>query len=180
MSERGDRDRGKAADLQARLPLLDRLIDDAPEQLREPPPSAAEIMARLRRSVRRDLEALLNARRRWRSWPDQLDELALSPVGWGIADFSAGAFNDRRRRDELRAEIEATIRRFDPRLANVRVSLLDGREQLDPTLCLRIDALLLVEPAPEPVAFDTLIDAATAEVVVRQAAETPEGTASGV
>ena len=178
MSER-DRDRYKATDLQAQLPLLDRLIDDAPEQLRESSPSAAEIMARLRRSVRRDLEALLNARRRWRSWPDDLDELALSPVGWGIADFSAGAFNDRRRRDQLRGEVEATIRRFDPRLANVRVRLLDSKEQLEPTLRLRIDAMLLVEPAPEPVAFDTLIDAATAEVVVRSS-EVAEPTSDDV
>lgn len=171
MSERGDRERAKAADLQARLPLLDRLIDDAPDRLREPPPSAAETLALLRRSVRRDLEVLLNARRRWRSWPQELDELSLSPLGWGIADFSAGAFNDRRRRDALRAEIEATIRRFDPRLANVRVTLLDTRELLDPTLRLRIDALLLVEPAPEPISFDTLVDAATAEVVVKSSAD---------
>jgi type VI secretion system protein ImpF len=139
MSERGDRDRGRTADLQARLPLLDRLIDEAPETLREPQPS----------------------------WPEELDELGLSPVGWGIADFSAGAFNDRRRRDQLRAEIEATIRRFDPRLANVRVSLPDTNVQIEPTLRLRIEALLLVEPAPEPIAFDTMIDAATAEVVVK-------------
>jgi type VI secretion system protein ImpF len=172
MSERGDRNR--AVDLRARLPLLDRLIDEAPEKDREPSPSAAETLALLRRSVRRDLEVLLNARRRWRSWPEAYGELGLSPIGWGIADFSAGAFNERRRRDALRAEVEATIRRFDPRLDNVRVTLIDNREQLDPTLHLRIDALLLVEPAPEPIAFDTLIDAATAEVEVRPSAEQPE------
>ena len=167
-------ERGKTADLRARLPLLDRLIDEAPEREREPSPSAAETLALLRRSVRRDLEVLLNARRRWRSWPEGYGELGLSPVGWGIADFSAGAFNDRSRRDALRAEVEATIRRFDPRLANVRVTLLDSKEQLEATLRLRIDALLLVEPAPEPIAFDTLIDAATAEVEVRTSAETSE------
>ena len=174
MSERGER--ARTADLRARLPLLDRLIDEAPEKEREPAPSAAETLALLRRSVRRDLEALLNARRRWRSWPAGYGELAVSPVGWGIADFSAGAFNDRSRRDALRAEIEATIRRFEPRLANLRVSLVDRKDQLASTLRLRIDALLLVEPAPEPIAFDTLIDAATAEVEVRAGSETAQST----
>jgi type VI secretion system protein ImpF len=172
MSDRGRGDSGRVAELRARLPLLDRLIDEAPDRLQEPAPSAAEVMAILRRSVRRDIEALLNARRRWRSWPTAYGELAVSPVGYGIADFAAGAFNDPHRRDELRGEIEATIRRFDARLAQVRVSLTENQNHLDSTLRLRIDALLRVDPAPEPIAFDTLIDVATADVVVK-ATDTP-------
>ena len=39
-------------------PLLDRLIDDAPDQARDPAMSAADSMVALRNSVRRDLEAL--------------------------------------------------------------------------------------------------------------------------
>jgi type VI secretion system protein ImpF len=154
----------------AQLPLLDRLIDDAPDRLRDPPLSANETFAVLRRSIRRDLEALLNARRRWRSWPQAYEELAVSPVGYGIADFTAGAFNDPRRRDELRLEVEQAILRFEPRLDNVRVFLIDAKNPLEATLHLRIEAMLRVEPAPEPIAFDTLVDAATAEVRVRAGA----------
>ena len=54
--------------LRAQLPLLDRLIDEAPEQLHDAPISTGEAMSILRRSVRGDIEALLNSRRRWRSW----------------------------------------------------------------------------------------------------------------
>lgn len=180
MSERGSRDAGRLTAVVVQLPLLDRLIDDAPDTQREPAPSAAETVEILRRSVRRDLEALLNARRRWRSWPDGYTELDTSPVGYGIPDFTAGAFNDQRRRDELRAEIEQTIRRFEPRLTGLRVSLLDGKNSLGATLHLRIDALLRVDPAPEPIAFDTLVDAATAEVVVRASAETSSRTPGDV
>jgi type VI secretion system protein ImpF len=151
----------------AQLPLLDRLIDDAPDVERDASISVAEAIALLRRSVRRDIEALLNARRRWRSWPDSYEELALSPVGYGISDFSAGAFNDAAQRDRLRAQIENMIRRFEPRLAQVRVVLLDADNTLEATLRLRIEALLRTEPAPEPIAFDTLVDAATAEVQVK-------------
>ncbi len=154
-----------------RLSLLDRLIDDAPDRLRDPPLSAAEAFAALRQSVRRDLEALLNAHRRWRSWPAAYGALDTSPVAWGISDFAAGAFNDLRQREELRAEVEASIRRFEPRLVRVRVSLIEPKDPLMPILHLRIDGLLRVEPAPEPIAFDTVIDPATAEVRVQANAD---------
>src|SRR5271167_2168409 len=99
MSGRGGRDSERGAAPVAQLSLLDRLIDQEPERLRDAPVSPAESMAILRQSLRRDLEALLNTRRRWRSWPEGYTELGVSPVGFGIADFSAGAFNDARRRE---------------------------------------------------------------------------------
>ena len=64
-----------------RLSLLDRLIDDEPEQLVDRPISAAQALTVLRRSVLRDLEALMNTRRRWRSWaPSAPSSLSASPT----------------------------------------------------------------------------------------------------
>jgi type VI secretion system protein ImpF len=148
-------------------PLLDRLIDDAPDQQRDAAVSATDSMAALRNSVRRDLEALLNARRRWRSWPAHMTQLATSPIGYGIPDFASGAFSDAQRREALRQEIEATIRRFEPRFLSVRVLLIDMRDRLETTLRLRIEAVLHAEPAPESITFDTLVDPATDDIVVR-------------
>ncbi|WP_343715189.1 type VI secretion system baseplate subunit TssE [Inquilinus sp.] len=153
--------------LPARLPLLDRLMDPEPDRAADAPLSAAESVDRLRRSVHRDLEALLNARRPWRSVPDSTPALRLSPLGYGIPDFTAGAFNDRRQRDALRAEVEETIRRFEPRLTQVQVQLADDGDLLRSTLRLRIDALLRVDPAPEPIVFDTVVDTTTADVTLR-------------
>ena len=101
----------------------------------------------------------------------------MSPVGYGISDFAAGAFNDPHRRDQLRLEIEETIRRFEPRLAHVRVEPVERGNSLEATLRLRIEAMLRAEPAPEPIAFDTLVDATTAEVVVRTSAGEPQQAA---
>jgi type VI secretion system protein ImpF len=168
MSERAVR--GKPGAPVAQLSILDRLIDEAPDKLVDRPLSHAETLGALRRSVRRDLEALLNTRRRWRSWPDGYAELALSPVGYGIADFSSGAFNDPRRREWLRQEVEQAIRRFEPRLVRLRVMLMDPKDELEATLHLRIEGLLRTEPAPDPIAFDTLVDAATAEILVKASA----------
>ncbi|MGG5820942.1 type VI secretion system baseplate subunit TssE [Falsiroseomonas sp. HW251] len=161
----GRRDRGE---LRAQLPLLDRLMDDAPDQERDRVRSNAEVLEQLRAAVRRDLQSLLNARRRWRSWPAALKELSLSPIGYGLPDFSSGAFGEASRRDMLRREVEETIRRFEPRFISLKVQLLDSTDPLTGTLRLRIDALLDADPAPEPVGFDTVLDAARDEVVVRE------------
>lgn len=161
---------GRGTAVRVLAPLLDRLIDEAPDQPRDPPNSVADSMEALRVSVRRDLEALLNARRRWRSWPAHMRQLGLSPLAYGIEDFTAGAFNDPRQREALRREIEATIRRFEPRFLSVHVSLVEASEQLEATLRLRIEAVMHADPAPEAITFDTLIDPATEDVLVRPAA----------
>jgi type VI secretion system protein ImpF len=180
MSERGNRSGDNTAASLARLSVLDRLIDEEPDKLRDPPLSPAESLDVLRRNVRRDLEALLNSRRRWRSWPDGYTELSVSPLGYGISDFSSGVFNDPRRRELLRYEVEQTIRRFEPRLVRVSVMLLDPRDELEAMVRLRIEGLLRVEPAPDPIAFDTLVDAATAEIVVRASGGSPGRAADNV
>jgi type VI secretion system protein ImpF len=48
----------------------------------------------------------------------------------------------------------------------VRVTLIDPADSLDGTLHLHIDALLHAEPAPEPVAYDTVVET-TAALTVR-------------
>ncbi len=158
---------GQANTVRVQLPLLDRLIDEAPQNPRDPAMAAAEAMQNLRQSVRQELEALLNARRRWQSPPRELTELAASPIGYGIPDFAAGVFNNEGERDRLRLEIEATIRRFEPRFLSVRVHLIDDDQRLDASLRLRIDAVLHAEPAPEQVTFDTIVDTVNDNVRIR-------------
>jgi type VI secretion system protein ImpF len=158
----------------ARLSLLDRLIDNEPEQHVAKPMSAAQTLAALRRSVLRDLEALMNTRRRWRSWAPKLTQLSVSSVGYGVPDFTAGVVHDPIQRERLRGEIETTIRRFEPRFDRLRVTLMENISPLEPRLRLRIEALLRAEAAHEPVAFETVIDTAIAGVVVRDQGERPD------
>jgi type VI secretion system protein ImpF len=156
----------------AAAPLLDRLLDAEPERAADHVRSHAATITALRNAVRRDVEALLNARRPWRSVPDRFAVLRVSPLGYGIPDFTAGGFNDRAQQERLRSEIETTIRRFEPRLAQVQVELTDAPSPLTATLTLRIGALLRVEPEPEQVAFDTMLDTTTADIVLRMLGET--------
>ncbi|HWE77008.1 MAG TPA: type VI secretion system baseplate subunit TssE [Pseudolabrys sp.] len=156
----------------AAAPLLDRLMDADPDRTADRPRTQAATIAALRHAVRRDVEALLNARRPWRSVPDRFAMLRVSPLGYGIPDFIAGGCNDNAQRERLRSEIETTIRRFEPRLAQVQVELTDVPSPLTATLTLRISALLRIEPEPEQVVFDTMLDTTTADVVLRPLGET--------
>ena len=148
------------------LPLLDRLVDADPAETSDRPLSAAATMDRLRTSICRDLEELLNTRRRWQSWDPALAQLDRSLVGFGLPDFASVAFNEPRRREELRRLIESCIRRFEPRIVDLKVTLTETADKASGTLRMRIDALLRAEPAPEPIAFDTVVDLVAKNVTV--------------
>src|SRR4051794_9908581 len=105
--------------------LLDRLMDQRPQQSGDRPRTSSETVSDLRLAVRRDVEALLNARRPWRSVPDNYPARRLSPLGCGIWVFAAGAFNDPKQQKTLREEIKIAIRRFDPRLSQIQVQIVE-------------------------------------------------------
>lgn len=138
--------------------VLDRLIDIEPGNTREAPRSRAQVLRELKQSVRRDLEDLLNTRRRAVGWPLVYNELETSLVNYGIPDFTGTNLSRKRQREEFRRTIEQVIRRFEPRFKSVQVEMLDNAEPTDPTLRFRINALLYAEPAPEPVVFDSSLE----------------------
>lgn len=155
----------KSAPHWVRLSLLDRLIADADDD-GAMPSSPQEAVDALRRAVRRDLEALLNARRRRWPLPEAVPELAISPLNYGIPDATAGSYALQERREALAAGVEETIRRYEPRLRAVKVRIDDSGGELERRLKLRVDAVLRSDPVPEPVSFETVIEAVSHEVRV--------------
>ncbi len=151
------------SDKRVQLSLLDRLVDMDPELERDPPLSRTQALRELRQSVRRDLEHLLNGRQRCRSWPRSLTELDRSLLNYGIPDFTGVELGASGRREDFRSAVERVIREFEPRFTMVRVSLIEDEndEQLDRTMRFRIEALMRVEPAPEPIVFDSQLEPLT-------------------
>jgi type VI secretion system protein ImpF len=149
--------------------LLDRLLDDDPGGPREPPAARHQLLRDLKQSVCRDLENLLNTRTRHVSWGAHLEELEQSLLSYGLPDFNnvnLASEADRRRFCLTLADI---IRQNEPRLLSVEVHPVTDSEPLDRVLRFRIEGLLRVEPAPEPVAFDSVVKPATGNVEVKGA-----------
>lgn len=150
--------------------VFDRLLDDDPGNSREAARSRWQLLRDLKQSVRRDLENLLNTRQRCTAWPVELDELDRSLVNYGIPDFTGVNMSAPSERERLRSTVQRLIEQFEPRFRTVRVKMLDNVDAFDRTLRFRIDALLDVDPVPEPVVFDSQLEPATATFEIRDSA----------
>jgi type VI secretion system protein ImpF len=146
--------------------ILDRLIDLDPKVSTEPQAARSPSPAQIKESVKRDLEWLLNSKEAMADWPEDLRHLERSLLTYGMPDFSASTLSNTAHQDRLRRAVENTISRFEPRLFRVSVTLVEGRE-FDRSLRFRIDAMLRVDPAPEPVTFDSVLQLSTRSFVVQ-------------
>ena len=136
--------------------VFDRLLDDAPWERTDPPTDLRQALGNLRHSVARDLETLLNTRRDPLAELDALPNLRRSLATYGLPDFAVYSLNSDTDRATIRREVEEAIATFEPRLKNVRVILESDIHQR--ALSFRIDALLQVDPVPEPVVFDAVVE----------------------
>jgi type VI secretion system protein ImpF len=148
--------------------VLDRLLDDRPMVTREPVPDRFQTLSQLRRSVTRDLDALLNSRQEaLDELPSDFEEVGRSLLIYGLPDFTALGPRSANDRNRVRRALETAIATFEPRLERVRVTLQPGREH-EQTLRFHIDAMLRVEPAPEPITFDAVLQLNTQQYTVHR------------
>jgi type VI secretion system protein ImpF len=146
-------------DVQVTLSVLDRLIDTEPKNTTEAPLTRAEAVRRLRASVRRDIEWLLNSRRVATPPDTALVELGKSAYTYGLPDLSSVSLASYAEQGKLLLAIEKTLELFEPRLSNVKViPITDNQHKYIQRLDFRIEGLLLMDPAPEQVSFDTSLD----------------------
>src|SRR5580692_5911477 len=102
--------------------ILDRLID--------PESAGTAIMIgydvpKMYRAVLRDLEDLLNTRQTYRDMPAHLTEVHDSIMAYGLPDILSFDSVSTQERAQIGQSIQQVIERFEPRLREVHVSLLD-------------------------------------------------------
>jgi type VI secretion system protein ImpF len=148
------------------MSIFDRLLDHDPSSKQEVRKPRGKALGELRDALRRDLEALLNARPCSTTWPPFLSELDSSILNYGVTTITSADLSTDDNRERFRAAVERTIRRFEPRFLRVSVHLIDDPERLDRTLRFRIEALVNAKPAPEPIVFDSVLDPSTQGVTV--------------
>ncbi len=150
--------------------LVDRLTDLSPRDRLDPAATRDGSERAYRASVQRDLEWLLNSRRTMWPAPVGLDEVHRSGYEYGLVDTTGLYVGSATGRTNLREAIEDTIARFEPRLANVRVRLVDADQKSAPQLRFVVEALLRMDPNPEQVVFDTVFDTANGSYAVGDSA----------
>jgi type VI secretion system protein ImpF len=149
------------------LSVFDRLIDEEPKSSQEAPLSRAESLRRLKASVRRDLEWLLNARKPVQPPPEGAEELEKSVYSLGLPDLSSMSLSTPRSRNSLARLMETVVARFEPRLISPKVSLAATGAESMPHLRFVIEGLLAIDPMPEHISFDTVLEVADGEYRIR-------------
>ena len=138
--------------------VLDRLLDE--DTGLNPERTARHNLVELQTGLRRDIEMLLNTHQYCKSLPREFTELSESMLDYGMPHFLGLAATTAAAREQLRGTVESVLRRFEPRLKQVKVTLPESIEAAERTLHFRIDALLIVDPEPEPVSFDSVLEPA--------------------
>ena len=150
--------------------LLDRLTDYEPRANVEPRVGYLESARQFRVGLQRDLEWLLNTRRIPIEIPEELEELSRSVYYYGLPDVTSVSRDSAEARERLLRRMEEVIATFEPRLANVRISVIEQQgEQHRRELRFHVEGTLLMDPTPEAVAFDTVLHFASGNYEVADA-----------
>ena len=149
--------------------MLERLIDRDPKSSSEAPPTRAQSVRLLKSSLRRDLEWLLNTRRTPEAVGREFHELEQSLYHYGLPDITSASSESTDTRHWLRRQVEETIRVFEPRLTDVHVSVEAVGDLARREVRFVVEALLQMEPSPEQVVFDTVLEISSATFEVKGA-----------
>ena len=153
-------------DVRVKPSILDRLLDPDPGNPRDPVSSRAESVQILKAAVQRDLEELLNTRSSLQALPPGYVEVPRSVWAYGLPDFSSVNISSATGRARLQELIENAVRHFEPRLTGVSVTLIP-REPNERMLRFSVDAKLILQPSPEPVSFNMVMQLNNQEYQVK-------------
>jgi len=140
------------------LSILDRLTDDEPAVRTEAPITREKSLRMMRVAVQRDLEALLNTIRIAEKVPETYTELRDSLWLYGLPDINSISLQNQQDEERLLRSLERAIQQFEPRLSRVRVTSYDRILKSRQVVEFHVEAMLMIEPAPERIAFDTILE----------------------
>jgi type VI secretion system protein ImpF len=141
--------------------ILDRLM-----AVEEWPTTRSQSTRFFRDGLKRDLEWLLNTRQ------PPIPELASRPaakasvINYGLPDISSLGLANASDHRALRVAIEVCLRNYEPRLMDIHVTL-QGSDTTDRRLRFHIEGNMKLDPAPEEISFDTVLELTSGEYKVK-------------
>ena len=145
--------------------LLDRLTDLDPRSPADLRITFGESVRRFKASLQRDLEWLLNTRRTPEPLPgDWFVELPKSLHYYGLPDITSLSRDAMESRTFLVDHVDSAIATFEPRLADVRITVVEAEgDNFRRELRFHIEGTLRMDPTPEQVVFDTVLHFSSGE-----------------
>ena len=140
--------------------LFERLLEDSEQNER------GISLQKLRESVASDLEDLLNSR--MSLLDGVIDDFPLvkqSVMQFGIIDFVGLSTANPTDRDKICQSIEQSITAHEPRLKQIKVTMLSDGHNMG-ALSLSVQAYLNIQPLFEPVILDVLLKPTTQHYVI--------------
>ncbi len=140
--------------------LLDRLsLAD------EPPATRAHSLRVFKDSIKRDMEWLLNTRQPPIPGITTYAKASTSVIHYGLVDTSSLSLSSSTDHRKLQQAVHECIAAFEPRLTDVNV-VIDSEAGQRRQVRFHIEAQIRLDPAPEEISFDTVLDLTSGEYSV--------------
>ena len=149
------------------ISVLDRLVDLDPNARSEAMSTRSNSMRQLKAALRRDLEWLLNTRRTPEAVGSEFLEVEQSVFNYGLPDLTAINWQSSRDRSRLCRILEDALTVFEPRLRGVKIVPLEAQAGAQHVLRFQIEGMLQMDPAPEHISFDTVLQLTSGEYQVK-------------
>ncbi len=146
--------------------VLDRLIGSDRKLDGTRPRSWTESLDLVKRSLLRDLQWILNTRQVSEPVGERYDLLSESVFNFGLPDITSLSADSAETPGRLRHFIEEAIAAFEPRLTDVRVTLSASGDSKDRRVQFLIEADLKLDPDPQRVQFDTVLEVSSGKFAV--------------
>lgn len=146
--------------------LITQSVLDRVMTVEEWPTTRAQSLRLFKDSLRRDLEWLLNTRQPPIPQLSSYPAAKATVINYGLPDISALGLMSAADQKSLRGAIEVCIRNFEPRLMDVHVTL-ESSDTVDRRLRFHIEGNMKLDPAPEEISFDTVLELTSGEYKVK-------------
>ena len=141
--------------------VLDRLMT-----VEEWPATRSQSVRFFKDALRRDLEWLLNTRQPPMPEINGYPAAKASVINFGLPDITSLGLLSASDHRSLRIAIEQCLRNFEPRLTDVHVTLQET-DTGDRRLRFHIEGNMKLDPAPEEISFDTVLELSSGEYKVK-------------
>lgn len=132
--------------------LLDRLSN-----AEDWPTTRAQSLRLMRESLKRDMEWLLNTRQSPVEGIKRFPLASRSVIHYGLIDTTSLSLSSSLDNRKLQQAVHECITSFEPRLIDVKVTI-EGKNSTRQQLNFHIEAQIDLDPAPEEISFDTVLD----------------------